>query len=75
MKLTKEHIKALARLTLATRPKELNCDEWLDRVARFAELKAADKPVPEELALVADHLEVCPDCAEEFQALKRALED
>lgn len=73
MKLTKDHIKTLAKLTLATRPKELTCDEWLDRVARLAELETSNRPIPDELDAVVDHLGVCPECCEEFDALKRVL--
>lgn len=73
MKPTNEQIDVLLRLTMDTRPEEITCDEWLSLVGRYAELVFAGKPVPPELQPVADHLRLCPECAEEFEALRKAL--
>lgn len=70
---TKEQIAALGRLAMNTRPAEITCDELLDRVARYAEIVFAGKPVPPELRPVADHLRVCVECTEELEALRKAL--
>jgi hypothetical protein len=58
----------------ATEPFEIDCDEFLARVAPFLELVAADRDIPLELRHVAQHLAVCPQCKEEFDALLRAHE-
>ena len=73
MKLDAQQIQDLARLTVATRPDEISCEEWLARVGRYVELKQAGASIPEELQCVVQHLDVCPDCAEELDALERAL--
>lgn len=73
MKPTNEQIDALLRLTMDTRPEEITCDEWLHLVGRYAELVFAGKPVPPELQPVVDHLRLCPECAEELEALRKAL--
>ena len=75
MKLSREQQKILAKMALATQPQELTCEEWLDRVGRYVEIVVAGKPVPPELSPVEEHLALCPECSEEFEALRRALSD
>lgn len=67
------HLHDLADLLLKSRPDELTCDEWLDRVGGYAEAAAAGRPPPDGSELVAHHLDVCPECREEFDALVAAL--
>ena len=73
MKPELEKYRDLARFILETRPEELTCDEWLDRVGAYAEAALEGRPVPPSLDLVRQHMELCPDCAEEFRALLEAL--
>lgn len=69
MKPVREQLLELLRLVSATAPDELDCDEFLQHVGALLEaLKAGEKP-PAELATVAQHLEVCGECREEFDAL------
>ena len=64
----------LAQAIVATRPVEIDCDEWLARVGRLIELERAGAPIPPDLAVVRQHLAVCPECAEEFEALVAAVD-
>ena len=73
MSLSPDELRELARFVLLTRPDEIGCDEWLGHAPRYAELVAARAPVPEPLRRAAEHLDVCPECAEEFRALLAAL--
>lgn len=57
-----------------TRPDEIGCDECFDKLDRYAELTLAGRDAAEAIPLVADHLEKCGDCREEFEALLTALE-
>lgn len=68
----RERLHELLRLVQATEPDELDCDEFLARVAPLLEVVAAEKDLPAELRPVAQHLSVCPECKEEFDALLRA---
>ncbi|KYF89685.1 hypothetical protein BE21_58525 [Sorangium cellulosum] len=72
-RLSQEEIRDLAKAVLATKPDELTCDEWLDYAAQYAELVAEGAPVPEALREAAQHLELCPECAEELRACLLAL--
>ena len=75
MKLDPESIKALLAATLETRPQEIDCLEWLDKVAGYAELRTRGEAIPAALELVHQHLTVCPECTEEFEALLDLLDD
>ncbi|HVK10269.1 MAG TPA: hypothetical protein VM597_15995 [Gemmataceae bacterium] len=72
-RLTDDHIRDLAEVLIQTRPDELTCDEWLDRVGGYAEAVAAGRPVPAGSELVEHHLAICPECREELDALVAAL--
>lgn len=73
MSLTPEELRELARYVLLTKPDEIGCDDWLEYAPSYAELIAARQPVPEQLRRAAEHLDMCPECAEEFRALLAAL--
>ena len=72
MEPTREQLAALARQLASTAPEEIDCEAVLDRVAAYLEAKRSDMAIPPELEAVGQHLEVCPSCFEEFQALVRA---
>ncbi|WP_437945091.1 hypothetical protein WME98_29500 [Sorangium sp. So ce296] len=72
-RLSQEEIRDLAKAVLATKPDELTCDEWLEYAAQYAELVAEGAPVPEALREAAQHLDLCPECAEELRACLLAL--
>ena len=73
MEPTREQLAALARQLASTAPEEIDCEAVLDRVAAYLEAKRSDVALPPELKSVGQHLEVCPACLEEFQALVRAV--
>jgi hypothetical protein len=66
-------IESLLRLLSITREHELNCNEFLDKVAEVAEWEFAGKPIPDELEAVRHHLALCTECGEEYEALITAL--
>jgi hypothetical protein len=75
MKPDPEKYRDLARFLLATRPDEMTCDEWLDRIGEYADAVLAGRPIAPALAQVRQHMEICPECAEEFRAILAALCD
>jgi len=66
-------LKRIVRSVLATRPDEIGCDDCFEQLDRFVELKLAGKNAAEAMPLVQDHLDRCPDCREEFEALLAVL--
>lgn len=75
MSLSPEELRELARYVLLTRQDEIGCDDWLGLAPRYAELVATRQPVPEQLQRAAEHLDMCPECAEEFRACLAALKE
>ena len=65
---------ALAKLTAVTRPDEIACDDWLELVAEYVDLLKCGREIPARLQPVQDHVEVCPECAEELAALLSPFE-
>ena len=71
--MTREQVGSLVKMLGLTRDRELNCSECLQHVSEFAECQLANKPVAEVLASVEQHLELCPECREEYVALMKIL--
>lgn len=74
MSLTKQEIATLLEQIGRTHDHEIDCDQCLSLVAEFAEQELAGKPIPDGLDTVRQHLAICADCREEYEALQRALE-
>ncbi len=62
-------LKSLA----ATQEVEYSCDDVLQVLDQFAEAFLRGENVAGLMPLVQRHLEMCPDCREEFEALLRIL--
>jgi hypothetical protein len=75
MNLSPDELRELAKYVLQTRPDEIGCDDWLRYAPRYADLVAASRPAPEPLRKAAEHLDQCPECAEEFRACLDALKE
>jgi hypothetical protein len=56
-----------------TREVEIGCDECFEQVDRFVEMKLSGLNTAEAMPLVQEHLEICGECREEFEALLLAL--
>ncbi|HLB49736.1 MAG TPA: hypothetical protein VJL59_22190 [Anaerolineales bacterium] len=52
---------------------EYSCDEVLRLLDQFAEAYLRGEDVMKLMPLVQRHLDMCPDCREEFEALMRIL--
>lgn len=64
----------MLRMLENTQDIELSCDEVLDLLGVYAEMALRGEDVSESLPLVKHHLEMCPDCREEYEALMRILQ-
>ena len=74
MTFTRRKLLELLQIVSSTEPDELDCDEVLHRVGALLESLEAGTEPPRELAAVAQHLEVCGECREEFEALMRVYD-
>ncbi len=68
-------LEDLLKRVLATEPEELDCDGFLARVSPYLERLEHGGTVSSELRSVSQHLSVCPECREEFDALVRACRE
>ena len=73
MSLTDPQVHGLLSVLAETGAHELDCEQFLARMAQYAELRAAGQPVPTALADVAQHERLCANCREECQALVEVI--
>ena len=73
MPLSRKEIDGLLRLVGLTEDAELNCDQCHSLVAEFAEQQLQGKTIHEGLQAVQQHLAVCGECREEYEALRATL--
>jgi hypothetical protein len=71
--LNKEKLSSLVEMIRLTKPEELTCDDLIDHVAGYADACARDLPAPAGSEAVQQHLLLCCECMEEFQALVDVL--
>jgi len=57
-----------------TEEQEISCDDVHELLDQFSEMKMRGEDVAHLMPLVQRHLELCPDCREEHEALMQALE-
>jgi uncharacterized protein with PIN domain len=72
-RLTREQVGGIVKMLGLTRDREFNCSECLQHVSEFAECQMVNKPVGEVIASVEQHLALCPECREEYEALMKIL--
>ena len=72
-RLTSEQVGSIVKMLSLTTDREFNCAECLQHVSEFAECQLAKKPVGEVIASVEQHLALCPECREEYEALMKIL--
>ncbi len=75
MKLDPEKYRNLAGFLLKTQPDELTCDEWINHVGKYVELVLTGHSIPASLDDVVRHIDLCPECAEEFKAILIAVRE
>ena len=65
--------KALIGEIADTREVEIGCDECLEQLERFVEMKLSGLNAAQAMPLVREHVKICGECREEFEALLAAL--
>lgn len=73
MALSKEQVKILLSLVAGVTDDDMDCDGCFGEVAQFAEVKLAGLSLCESMKAVQAHLDNCPCCEDEFEALLAAL--
>ena len=63
----------LIREIAEVREEEIGCDECFEQVDRFIEMELSGLDAVQAMPLVQEHLEICGECREEYEALLTAL--
>jgi hypothetical protein len=69
-----DRMNTLLRKLALTKEQEISCDDVHAVLAEFAERKQQGEPIAHLMPQVAHHLELCPACREEYEALLLAIE-
>ena len=75
MTLSKRELRLLLEGLLQTLEDEIGCDEALAGVPALAEAEIEKRPPDEARKRVIAHLELCPECDEEYRSLLLAIAD
>ena len=57
-----------------TQQRELDCGEVFAILDQYIEAIVAEEDISDQFALVMQHLDLCQDCLEEYEALMRVLQ-
>lgn len=71
--LDSDQLKKMVRMIQETRDEEIGCEDCFTQVDQFVDQLLEGKHPQEAMPLVQQHLNICSDCREEFQALLLAL--
>ena len=72
--LQEKKLAAVLEMLVKTEAHEISCSDVGDALAEFADLHRSGKEVKHLMPLVHQHLEMCPDCREEYEALLAAID-
>lgn len=74
MQLPMDKLKDMVRGLARTQETEYSCDDTYRLLDEFTEAVAHGRDAAKLMPLVQQHLEMCPDCHEEFEALLRVVQ-
>ena len=74
-KLQDEVIVKFLRILENVRDEEMTCDEMFTRLDEFVETEVKSHDAEKIMPLLREHLDMCPDCDEEYEALLNVLEN
>ena len=72
--LPNEAVLGFLRLLEETDDEELSCDEIYKKLDQYVEREVNKKDAAQLMPLIRNHLDACPDCSEEFEALLGVIE-
>jgi hypothetical protein len=66
-------MKNVLEMIAHTQEREIGCDEVHALIDQFAEMKMRGEDPTRFMSFIQQHLDMCPDCREEYEALLEAL--
>lgn len=74
LELKDEVVLKFLRVLENAREEELSCSEMYTRLDEFVENEVEGKDADKITPLIHEHLDMCPECCEEYEALLTVLE-
>ena len=75
MALSNDQIAKLLTLVGTAETDELDCGGCFDHMSQFAEAELLNREIPEALRAIEKHLDQCPCCQDEYNALLEGLRE
>jgi len=75
LELKDEVVLKFLRVLENAREEELSCSEMYARLDEFVETEVQGEDADKITPLVHEHLDMCPECCEEYEALLTVLEN
>ena len=73
MALSNDQIAKLLTLVGTAETDELDCGGCFDHMSQFAEAELLNREIPDALKAIEKHLDQCPCCQDEYNALLEGL--
>ena len=70
-----EVVLGFLRVLEEARVEDLDCDEIYSKLDEYVERQADRHDAAELMPLIREHLDLCPECCEEYEALLKVIEE
>ncbi|MCL4260184.1 MAG: hypothetical protein KJZ52_06110 [Anaerolineales bacterium] len=70
-----EIVRGFLRVLENARVEELTCDEIFSTLDEYVEREVGAHNAADLMPLIREHLDICPDCHEEYEALLKVIEE
>ncbi|MBV6450997.1 MAG: hypothetical protein MHPDNHAH_01724 [Anaerolineales bacterium] len=70
-----EAVLGFLRVLEEVRATDLTCDEIYSKLDEYVERQADRHDAAELMPLIREHLDLCPECCEEYEALLKVIEE
>jgi len=69
-----ETVLGFLRVLETAENEEISCDELFVKLDEYVEREVGQKDAAQLMPVVREHLDICPECCEEYEALLDVLE-
>ena len=73
--LPNEAVVGFLRILEGVREEEIPCSEIYAKLDEYVEREVSKKDAAQLMPLIREHLDVCPECCEEYEALLSVLNE
>lgn len=73
--LPNEAVLGFLRVLEDVREEEISCGEIYSKLDEYVEREVSKKDAAQLMPLIREHLDVCPECCEEYEALLNVINE